>query len=93
MNIVFQYYNEIVLAFADYEIDYRDGIIIIEVPENNKPFDIVCSKINEQLDRIASTLEPRDREVVVQVKRPNNSLDIILTREETRGELDEGSAQ
>ena len=78
MNITFQYYNEIVLSFADYEVDYRDGVIVIDVPVSNKPFDIVSSKIEEQLTRIAGTLEPRDREVTIRVERKNETKDIVL---------------
>lgn len=78
MNITFQYYNEIVLAFGDYEVDYRDGLIVIDVPISNKPFDIVCSKIEEQLKRIAETLEPRDREVTVSIERAKEAKIVVL---------------
>ena len=82
MNITYQYYNEIVLAFADYEIDYNNGVIIIEVPDSKKPFESVCSKIKEQINRIAETLEPRDREIIVKVVRVDESAEINLDKEE-----------
>ncbi|HEY0895209.1 MAG TPA: hypothetical protein VGE15_01525, partial [Sphingobacteriaceae bacterium] len=69
MDIRYQYYNEIVLTFKDYETDFRSGVIVIYVPDDSKPFDIVCQKIMAQLDRIASTLDPRDKEIVIEVRR------------------------
>ena len=69
MNILYQYYNEIVLNFSDYETDLQDGIIFIFVPEDKKPFDIVCQKINTQLQRIADTLDLRDKDIVIRIVR------------------------
>jgi hypothetical protein len=82
MNITYQYYNEIVLGFGDYEVDYEDGVIIIEVPENSKSFEVTCSKINEHLLRISETLEPRDQAINVRVVRGEESFEIILDKEE-----------
>ncbi len=83
MNITYQYYNEIVLLFRDYEIDYRNGEIVVEVPVDSKPFDKVCGKIEEQLNRIAGTLEPRDRPITVKVLRGQETEEIILPAEES----------
>lgn len=69
MDIIYQYYNEIVLTFRDYETDFREGLIIIYVPDDSKPFDTVCQKIEKQIERIAETLDPRDKDVVVEVRR------------------------
>ena len=69
MNILYQYYNEIVLKFSDYETDFQVGVIFIFVPEDKKPFDIVCEKINTQLQRIADTLDLRDKDIVIRIVR------------------------
>lgn len=81
MNILYQYYNEIVLSFADYETDLQGSVIIIFVPDDNKPFDIVCQKINTQLERIAGTLDVRDEDVVIRVVRGNQSREIKLGKQ------------
>ncbi len=82
MNILYQYYNEIVLAFNDYEVDLQNQIILILVPHSEKPFDSVCQKINIQLLRIAETLDSRDGEIVVRVERSNESKELVLEKEE-----------
>lgn len=69
MDIIYQYYNEIVLTFRDYDTDIRSGVIIIHVPDDSKPFDVVCAKIDQQIRQIAANLESRDKEVVVRVQR------------------------
>ncbi|WP_207423955.1 hypothetical protein [Desertivirga brevis] len=81
MNITYQYYNEIVLGFGDYEVDYREGVIIIEVPESNKSFEVICSKVNEHLIRISQTLEPRDQSITVRVVSGEDTFEINLDKE------------
>ena len=81
MDIIFQYYNEIVLAFKDYDVDYKDGQIIIEIPDSQKPFDTVCEKVNALLLRIADTLESRDKDVLVRVVRGSEEKDLLLQKE------------
>ena len=81
MNIVYQYYNEIVLAFNSYEVEFNDGIIVIPIPADNKPFDLVCQKIYTQLLRIANTLDIREDAVHVQVRRADEVRDIILEKQ------------
>ncbi|WP_207536510.1 hypothetical protein [Desertivirga arenae] len=81
MNITYQYYNEIVLGFGDYEVDYSEGVIIIEVPESSKSFDVICSKIKEHLMRISGTLEPRNESVIVRVVRGEEIQEITLEKE------------
>lgn len=81
MNILYQYYNEIVLAFNDYEVDLQEGIVLIFVPDDNKPFEVVCQKIDVQLHRISETLDPRDKEITIRVERSNQAKDIILQKQ------------
>ncbi|HEY1006036.1 MAG TPA: hypothetical protein VGD92_02615 [Sphingobacteriaceae bacterium] len=81
MDIVYQYYNEIVLTFRDYETDYRAGVIVIFVPDDAKPFDTVCQKILGQIDRIAGTLDPRDKDVVIEVRRTGESREFVMAKE------------
>jgi cell division protein ZapA (FtsZ GTPase activity inhibitor) len=83
MDIVYQYYNEIVLAFSSYEIEFSDGIIIIPVPLDNKPFDLVCNKIHTQLLRIADTLDAREKDILIQVKRADEIREIVLAKHES----------
>lgn len=83
MDILYQYYNEIVLGFADYEVDLRNGTILILVPENNKPFDTVCEKILQQINRIAGTLEPRDKVLQVRIERGLESRELVFDQEDT----------
>ena len=78
MDIVYQYYNEIVLAFADYEVDFQDGVIVIQVPDDKKPFDSVFSKIETQVLRIADTLDLRDKEVLVRVEKSSQTKQFVL---------------
>ncbi|HEY0897734.1 MAG TPA: hypothetical protein VGD90_00310 [Sphingobacteriaceae bacterium] len=82
MDIIYQYYNEIVLTFKDYETDYQQGIIIIWVPDDAKPFDVVCQKIQVQIERIATTLDPRDKTVVVEVRRSKERQKLRFEKEE-----------
>lgn len=82
MDIIYQYYNEVVLFFADYDVDFRDGIIVIPVPDDNKPFDSVCEKIITQLHRIAETLDIRDKDVVVKIERTNASKEVVLEKQD-----------
>jgi len=81
MDIIYQYYNETVLFFADYDVDFRDGIIIIPVPDDKKPFDSVCEKIEVQLQRIAETLDTRNKDVIIKVERANASKEIVLEKQ------------
>lgn len=83
MDIIYQYYNEIVLAFTSYEIEFNNGIIVIPVPDDNKQFDLVCQKIHGQLLRIADTLDIRDKEVHIQVKRADQVKEIVLEKQES----------
>jgi len=83
MDIVYQYYNEIVLAFSSYEIEFSGGIIIIPVPLDNKPFDLVCNKIHTQLLRIADTLDAREKDILIQVKRADEIREIVLAKHES----------
>jgi len=78
MDVLYQYYNEIVLTFNDYEVDLQKGVIIILVPDDNKRFDAVCQKINVQLQRIAETLELRDKPIIVRVERSGEAKELIL---------------
>lgn len=82
MDIFYQYYNEIVLAFGDYEVDLQNGIIVILVPDDRKSFDIVCQKINIQLHRIAETLELRDKPIIVRVERSGEAKELLLEKQE-----------
>jgi len=82
MDITYQYYNEIVLGFGDYEIDLANGTIVIEVPDSNKPFEAVCLKIREHLDRISQTLEPRNKKIAIKIVRGEETFDITLEEEE-----------
>lgn len=81
MDILYQYYNEIVLTFGDYLVDFQDQVIVIEVPDDNKPFDLVCDKIKTQLSRIAETLDPRDKDITVRVERTGFVKDLVLERD------------
>lgn len=81
MDIIYQYYNEIVLTFKDYETDFREGVIVIYVPDDSKPFEIVCQKIQTQLERIATTLDPRDKDIVVEVRRTNEHRELRLIQD------------
>ena len=81
MNILYQYYNEIVLNFSDYETDLQGGVIFIFVPEDKKPFDIICQKINTQLERIATSLDLRDKDVVIRVVRGGQSKEFKLDKQ------------
>jgi hypothetical protein len=82
MDIFYQYYNEIVLAFGDYEVDLQNGIIVILVPDDRKSFDVVCQKINVQLSRIAETLELRDKPIIVRVERSGEAKELVLEKQE-----------
>lgn len=81
MDVFYQYYNEIVLTFNDYEIDLQKGVIVVLVPDDNKRFDVVCQKINTQLSRIAETLELRDKQIVVRVERSGEFKELILEKQ------------
>lgn len=81
MDILYQYYNEIVLAFNDYDVDLLNPTIIIHVPDDNKPFASVCEKINTQLLRIAETLDLRDKEIIVRVERTGETKDLVLEKQ------------
>lgn len=81
MDIVYQYYNEVVLFFADYDVDFREGVIIITIPDDTKSFDSVCEKIIVQLHRIAETLEPRNKEIAFRIERTNASREIVLEKQ------------
>lgn len=78
MDIIYQYYNEIVLTFRDYDTDFQNGVIIIYVPDDSKPFDVVFDKINQQIQRIAETLDTRDKDVLIRVQREGESREIRL---------------
>lgn len=78
MDIIYQYYNEIVLTFRAYDTDFQNGVIIIHVPDDSKPFDVVFDKINQQIQRIAETLDTRDKEVLIRVQREGESREIRL---------------
>jgi len=78
MDILYQYYNEIVLAFADYYVDFRDKIIVIEIPDDNKSFDTVCQKIISQLNRIEETLDRRDKDITILIERSNYAKEFVL---------------
>jgi hypothetical protein len=80
MDIIHQYYNEIVLAFNNYDTDFEDGVIVIYVPDDNKPFDIISDKIDLQIQRIAETLDLRDKEVVIRIQRTDESKEIRLEK-------------
>lgn len=82
MNIFYQYYNEIVLAFNDYEVDLQQGMIVILVPDDSKRFEVVCQKIHSHLLRIAETLDLRDKDIVVRVERTGESKELILEKQE-----------
>jgi hypothetical protein len=82
MDIFYQYYNEIVLAFGDYEVDLQNGIIVILVPDDRKSFDVVCQKINVQLSRIAETLELRNKPIIVRVERSGEAKELVLEKQE-----------
>lgn len=81
MDIIYQYYNEIVLTFQDYETDFHQGVITIWVPDDAKPFEVVCQKIQAQIERIANTLDPRDKTVVVAVRRSQQSRELRFEKE------------
>ncbi|MDB5012012.1 MAG: hypothetical protein JWQ25_214 [Daejeonella sp.] len=83
MDIVYQYYNEIVLAFTSYEIEFNDGVIVIPVPDDHKPFDLVCKKIHTQILRIADTLDVREKDVHIKIKRADQVKEILLEKEES----------
>ena len=85
MDIIHQYYNEIVLAFNNYDTDFEDGVIVIYVPDDKKPFDTICDKIDLQIRRIAETLDLRDKEVIIRIQRTGESKEIRL--EENQDEL------
>jgi DNA-directed RNA polymerase specialized sigma subunit len=78
MDIVYQYYNEISLFFADYDTDFQDGRILIYTPENGKSFESVVKKAEEQILRIADTLEEREKEVVILVVQGSHEKEIRL---------------
>ena len=80
MNIVYQFYNEISLAFSNYDTDFNQGLIIIYVPDDNKPFKPVCEKLEAQIRKIAETLDERDIEVVVEIRRTVESKQIVLEK-------------
>ncbi len=82
MDIVYQYYNEIVLAFSSYEIEFSNGIIVIPIPLDNKPFELVCKKIHGQLLRIAETLDIREKDVIINIKRGEEVQEIVLEKNE-----------
>jgi hypothetical protein len=82
MDIFYQYYNEIVLVFNDYEVDLQQGVIIILVPDDKKRFDTLCQKINVQLHRIAETLELRDKPIIVRVQRSGEAKELVLEKQE-----------
>jgi len=82
MDIIYQYYNEIVLTFQDYETDFNQGVITIWVPDDAKPFEVVCQKIEAQIERIATNLETRDKAVVVEVRRSNEHQELRFEKEE-----------
>jgi hypothetical protein len=81
MDIIFQYYNEVVLSFNDYEVEYIDKVIIVHTPAGKKPFDIVCKKIFNQLTKIADTLDTRDKDVKIQVRCADQVFDILLEKQ------------
>ena len=81
MNILYQYYNEIVLTFADYLVDFVDQKIVIEIPADNRSFESVCQKIEVQLNRIAGTLDQRDRVISIMVERGSEVKEILLDKE------------
>ena len=81
MDVLYQYYNEVVLTFNDYEVDLQKGVIVILVPDDNKLFDVVCQKINSQLNRIAETLEVRDKPIIVRVERSGEGKELILEKQ------------
>ena len=83
MDITYQYYNEVVLFFRDDEVDVRNGLIVIDVPEDNKPFDRVCEKIETQLNRLAETLDRRDKDITVRIVRGGEERDIVFHKEES----------
>lgn len=78
MDIIHQYYNEIVLAFSNYDTDFNDGTIVIFAPDDAKPFDTVCAKIEQQIQRIGEMLELRDKEVVIRIQRTGESKEVRL---------------
>ena len=82
MDIIYQYYNEIVLAFGDYEVDLQNGVIVILVPDDRKSFDTVCEKINVQLHRIHETLELRGKPIIVRVERSGEAKELVLEKQE-----------
>ena len=81
MDIIFQYYNEVVLGFNDYEVEFIDQVIIVHTPEGKKPFDIVCKKIYNQLIKIADTLDTRDKDVKIQIRSAEQVFDILLEKQ------------
>lgn len=81
MDIIYQYYNEIVLFFKDYDIDFKDGIIIINVPTSDKPFDNVCEKIYAQLLKLSQTLDARDKEILIKVERNKLHKEFLFDKE------------
>ncbi len=78
MNIIYQYYNEISLGFNGYDTDFHEGTIVIYVAEDNRPFSLVCEKIDQRLVEIAKTLNDRDVDVVVEIRRTGNSKTVVL---------------
>lgn len=86
MDIIHQYYNEIVLAFNNYDTDFEDGIIVIYIPDDSKALDPAFEKISALIAKIAESLEPRDKVITVRVKKNTQSRDIIL-------DINEGTEQ
>jgi|GEM_PF-1091543 len=78
MDIIHQYYNEIVLAFNNYDTDFEDGIIVIYIPDDSKALDPAFEKISALIAKIAESLEPRDKVITIRVKKNTQSRDIIL---------------
>ena len=81
MNLLYQYYNEIVLVFREYYIDFENGKIVIEVPESSKNFELVCERIMEQLQRISETLEPRDQDITIEIRRNLEKSTLMLEKQ------------
>jgi hypothetical protein len=80
MDIIHQYYNEIVLVLSNYDTDFQGNIVIIHVPDDGKPFDVVYKKIHQQIQKIEQMLDSRDKEVVIRIQRTNESKDILLEK-------------
>ena len=82
MDISYQYYNEITLFFNNYETDFQDGIIILYLPDDGKRFETVFAKVESQIEKIAETLEPRDKEITIKVSQAGSAKEIRLPRED-----------